>query len=38
VGPCLLEAEFRIPEFEVFVFVAHESKDADAVERPRWEE
>ena len=35
VGPRLLEAEFGIPEFEVFVVVAHEGEDADAVERTR---
>ena len=35
VGPCLLQAEFWIPEFQILIVVADEHENADAIERSR---
>jgi hypothetical protein len=35
VGPCLLQAEFGIPEFQILVVVTDEHENAAAIERPR---
>jgi len=33
VGPCLLHAEFGIPEFQILIVVTDEHENADAIER-----